>query len=79
MFHPLAPNLSELSNEDLHKKYNDLMNRLNQAYRFGPMDAVGQIQMLLSHYNEEIQTRNRKQMEELEKTSKRFKNIIDVK
>ena len=34
MGHPLMTNLSELSTEDLHKKYNELMTKMNQAYRF---------------------------------------------
>ena len=79
MFHPLAPDLSGLTNDELHNKYNDLMARLNQAYRFGPAQAVPQLQMLQSHYQDEIQKRNAKQMEEMQKRSSKFKNIIDIK
>lgn len=78
MFHPLAPDLSELSTEDLNKKYNDLMQRLNQAYRFGPVSVIPQMQMLQSHFQGELQRRNQKQLEEMEKNSKNFKNIIDI-
>jgi two-component system OmpR family sensor kinase len=42
--HPLVSDLSGLSNEDLHKKYNELMSKMNQAYKFGPAGIIlGQI------------------------------------
>lgn len=79
MFHPLAPDLKDLTTEELHAKYNDLVSRMNQAYRFGPAQAIPQLQMLQAHYQTEIQNRNAKQMEEMQKTSKNFKNIINIK
>jgi hypothetical protein len=79
MFHPLAPNLSEVSSDDLQKKYGELSSRMSQALRFGPSSAVPQLQMLMAHYQDEISRRNQKQLEELEKTSKKFKGIIDIK
>lgn len=79
MFHPLAPNLSELSNEELNKKHTELITRLNQAYRMGPFGIVPQLQMMLSHYTEELQRRQEKQLEEMNKQSSNFKNIIDIK
>ncbi len=77
--HPLAPKLSELSMEELTKKYNELTGKLNQAYRFGPYGIIPQMQMLLEDYQQELQERNKKQLEEMEKASKNFKNIIDIK
>lgn len=79
MFHPLAPDLSGLSTEELHKKYNELLTRYNQAFRSGPVGVLSQLQMLIQDYQQEIQKRNAKQLEELEKNSKNFKNIIDIK
>ena len=79
MFHPLAPNLSELSDEELSNKQADLSRRLNQAYRFGPSGAVQQLQMLLVHYQEEQGRRIQKQMEDMANKSANFKNIIDIK
>jgi hypothetical protein len=79
MFHPLGPNLKDLSTEELHKKYNELLTRYNQAFKFGPHGVLNQLQMLLNDYQLEIQTRNQKQIEEMEKASKNFKNIIDIK
>jgi hypothetical protein len=79
MGHPLAPNLTELTNEELNKKYNDLITRMNQAFRWGNSDMVGQLQMLMQDYQEELANRNRKALEDMEKNSKNFKNIIDIK
>jgi len=79
MFHPLAPDLKDLSTDELHSKYNDLMNRMNQAYRFGPTGIIPQLQMMQSHYQNEIQNRNAKQVETMQKNSKNFNKIIDIK
>lgn len=77
--HPLAEDVSQLSETELHKKYNDLSSRLTQAYRFGQSGIVGQIQMLLEVYKSEIANRQRKQMEEMMAKSDKFNNIIDIK
>lgn len=79
MGHPLTPDLTKLSMEELTAKYNDLMGRLTTAYRWGNPDMVGQLQLLLQDYQEELSNRQRKALEELEKNSKNFKNIIDIK
>lgn len=79
MGHPLSPNLTELTNEELNKKYNDLMMRMNTAFKWGNADMVGQLQLLMQDYQEELANRNRKMIEDLEKNSKNFKNIIDIK
>jgi hypothetical protein len=77
--HPLVSDLSGLSNEELHKKYNDLMAKYNQAFRFGPTSVIPQMQMILENYKFEMDTRNRKLMEEMEAKSDKFKGIIDIK
>lgn len=79
MGHPLTPDLSKLTESELSDKYNDLMSRLNQAHRWGNPSMVGQLQLLLQDYQEEIQNRQRKVLEELEKNSKSFNKIIDIK
>ena len=76
--HPLQPDLSQLSHEELTKKHSDLLSRITQAYRWGNADMVAQLQMLLSGFQEELSVRNRKALEEMEKQSKKFKNIIDI-
>jgi hypothetical protein len=78
--HPLAPELSSLSDDEVQKKLSDLQKRFQQAYRFGPQTLVPQIQMMIEHYQAEVQRRNRKQMEDFLKKAegKGFKNIIDI-
>jgi hypothetical protein len=77
--HPLVSDLSGLSNEDLHKKYNDLMSKMNQAYRSGPTSIIPQMQMVIENYRYEMDNRNRKTLEEMEAKSDKFKGIIDIK
>ena len=79
MFHPLAPNISELKDDELYAKITELGNKMNSAYRLGSGDVLRQMQMLLSHYQEELAVRNRKKLEEIEKNNKNFKNIINIK
>jgi hypothetical protein len=79
VFHPLAPNISELKDDELYAKITELGNKMNSAYRLGSGDALRQMQMLLSHYQEELSNRNRKKLEELEKNNKNFNKIIDIK
>lgn len=78
--HPLSPDLTQLSDADLHKKHGDLVMRLTQAYRIGPYSIVPQLQMLLDDYNSEIRRRNDKAMEELMRKSqgKGMGGIIDI-
>ena len=52
---------------------------MNAAYRLGSRDAARQMQMLMSHYQAEVGNRNAKRMEEMEKNSKSFNKIIDIK
>jgi hypothetical protein len=77
--HPLVSDLSGLSTEELHKKYNELMQKYNQAHKFGPTGIIPQMQMILENYRYEMDTRNRKIMEEMEEKSDKFKGIIDIK
>ena len=77
--HPLSPNLSSMSMEDLVKKQGDLITRLNTAYRMGRPDIVQQLQMLLDDYQAELSVRGQKQLAEMEKNSKQFTKIIDIK
>lgn len=76
--HPLAPDLSQLTDAELQKKQSELMNRLTQAYRFGNSAMVGQIQMLLEDYNAETQRRYQKTLEDMMAKNDKFKGIIDI-
>jgi hypothetical protein len=52
---------------------------MSSAYRLGSGDAHRQMQMIMSHYQEELQNRNRKKMEEMEQKNPQLRNIIDIK
>jgi len=78
--HPLSPDLTNLTDDELQKKYNELNTRINSAYRMGNTDLIMQIQLLLQDYQTEIGTRQRKMMEDLQKRAgKDFDDIIDIK
>lgn len=77
--HPLSPDLTALSDNDLHKKHGELVNKLNQAYRIGPFGIIGQLQMILQDYQAEIQRRNAKMMDDMARKGKDLGGIIDIK
>jgi hypothetical protein len=77
--HPLSPDLSGLSDADLHKKHGELVSKLTQAYRIGPYGIINQLQMILEDYQSEIQRRNAKVMEDMAKKGKDMGGIIDIK
>lgn len=79
MFHPLAEDLTKLTDVELSKKYNDLSSKLNQAYRFGQSSMVGQIQLLLQTYQTELNLRQKKQLDDMMSKSDKFDKIIDIK
>lgn len=80
--HPLSTNLADLNDDELHKKLGELQKRVLQASRFGPYSIIPQLQMLLDDYQYEVNERNRRKMEEMEKRAeekgKGFKGIIDI-
>ena len=80
--HPLSPDLSTLTDEEVASKFNDLSKRLGQAYRSGPSQLIPQIQMLMQDYQQELGNRQQKLMTEMEqraeKNGKGFKGIIDI-
>ena len=78
MGHPLAPDLSKFTMDELNQKYGDLMKRMTAAYRMGSSDAVYQLQLLMGDYQAEISRRNEQALAEMESRSKQFKNIIDI-
>jgi len=79
MYHPLAPDLSGLSNDDLLKKYNELSQKLGIAYRTGSGSVIQQMQMVLEGYKEELRRRQEKMLADATNKNPNFKNIIDIK
>lgn len=80
--HPLSTDLSKLSDDDLQKKFGELQKKFNQAYRFGPISIIPQLQMFMEDYQTEIQRRNQKayteMMEKAEASGKGRSGIIDI-
>ena len=80
--HPLSPDLSTLTDDEVARKFNELSKRLGQAYRSGPSQIIPQIQMLMQDYQQELGNRQTKLMKEMEeraeKNGKGFKGIIDI-
>ena len=77
--HPLTPDLTQLKDDELQRKCAELSNKLNMAYRFGQVELVGQIQMILDDYNNEMMRRQQKMLEEVMTRDNKFKDIIDIK
>ena len=76
--HPLSPDLSKLTEDELQQTRGELQNRLMMSYRMGNADLVMQVQLLLGDYDIELQTRNQKMMDQMSKASKNFGNIINI-
>ena len=68
--HPLTPDLSNLTEEELHSKRNELQNRLSFAYRMGHADMVNQLQLVLGDYAMEIEARNQRMLEQAQKSGR---------
>lgn len=79
MMHPLVQDLTQLKDEDLHKKIHELTTRLTQAYRMGNYALAGQCHMLLEDYNAESMRRNQKVLDEMLEKNNKFNGIIDIK
>ena len=77
--HPLfTQNLSQLSDEELHKKHGELLKRILQVNRLGYTEVIHQIQLMLSHFDTEIQRRNIEKLEKLRKDNDNFDQYINI-
>lgn len=77
--HPLAPNLSDLTMDELMKKYNELCSKFQLASRVGSGGVVYQMQLLIETYRAEIARRHQQMLDEASKKSPNFKDIIDIR
>ena len=75
MAHPLAPDLTKLTDEELHTKHAELVNRLSFAYRMGQGQMVMQMQLLLDDYATEVAKRNQKL---LDSSGKNYADKINI-
>ena len=76
--HPLTPDLSALTDDELHTKNSELMNKLSFAYKMGHSDVVAQIQLVLGDYAIEIEKRNKEMLENAQKTGRVSGDSIDI-
>lgn len=76
--HPLSPDLTKLTDEELHKNNSDLQNKMTFAYRMGQTDMIGQLQLILEDYRIEVERRNTKAFEDASKNGKNFQDKIDI-
>lgn len=75
--HPLTPNLTELSLDELQSKYNELTKKISQSQRLGNSSLMNQLYMILEDYRMEISVRQQKIYDDINKNPN-FKNIIDI-
>jgi hypothetical protein len=68
--HPLTPDLSKLTDDELYSKRNELQNRLGYAYRIGNAELVSQINLVIGDYGIEIENRNRKMLDDAQKSGR---------
>ena len=68
--HPLTPDLSKLTDDELHSKRAELQNRLSFAYRMGYSDMVHQLNLLIQDYAMEVEFRNKKMLEDAQKSGR---------
>ena len=68
--HPLVPDLSKLTDDELYTKRSELQNRLGFAYRMGYSDMVHQLNLLLQDYAMEVEIRNKKMLEDAQKSGR---------
>jgi hypothetical protein len=70
MYHPLAPDLSSLKDEELYKRSSDLLERLSIARRYNNFQLTNQLQLLYNGYQEETQRRAQVWLERLNRKKK---------
>ena len=68
--HPLAPDLTKLTDDELYTKRAELQNRLGYAYRIGNAEMVNQINLLIQDYMLESERSNRKMLEDAQKSGR---------
>lgn len=75
MFNPLITDLTDLSDEDLTEKVNDINNKIRQAARAGMFTSVSQMNIILNEYQSEM---NGRYLKKLEEHQEKFDDLIDV-
>jgi hypothetical protein len=76
--HPLAGNLTQMSDEELLKKLNELYDRLKQAYCFSDPSISHQLKLLLESYRSEQTRRAQAAQEKFAQQNKKLTDRIDI-
>ena len=76
--HPLSPDLTKLSLEELAEKRSELQKRMSFAYRTGNSDMIQQLTMMIDDYEQEEKARAQKTMNDMQNKNKNFGNIINI-
>jgi hypothetical protein len=72
--HPLAPDLTKLTEDELHTKRAELQNRLGYAYRIGNADMIQQLTLLQQDYTLEVERRYKKMLDDVQKNNPKDPN-----
>lgn len=76
--HPLTPDLTDLSDDDLLKKINDLYTRLRQSLGMRDPAISNQLRMLISTYQTEYDRRMAEQAKKFAEQNKKLTDKIDI-
>ena len=68
--HPLSPDLTKLTDDELYTKRAELQNRLGYAYRISNAEMVNQINLLIQDYMLESERRNKKLLDDAQKSGR---------
>ena len=78
MYHPLAEDPTNLSNDELQEKISQLHKKYVTASRFPDQSLVRQVQSMIIMYTDEQQRRYRKQMQEQNKQKNNGQDLGDL-
>ena len=76
--HPLAPDLSNMSDDDLLKKINELMSRMRSNMNMRNPQMTQQLNMLYQDYQAEYNRRMQAQAEKFAQNNKKLADKIDI-
>ena len=76
--HPLLPDLTNLSLEELANKRAELQKKLSWAHQSGNPEIINQLNMAIEDYMAEETARADQTMKELQEKNSNFGNIINI-
>ena len=76
--HPLAGDLTTMSDEELLKKLNELYDKIKKAYSFRDPAIIQQLHMLLETYKSEQARRSQLAQEKFMQNNKKLADRIDI-